>query len=229
VLLLAWAWACATPTPTALPTPTAVRVLVTDLTEPLGWELARGWAQAQNNAVAVPLLVPEAEVAAQLAAGPAELALVITPPDGLFVTPVGEVVLEVVVHPANSVGTLSSGQVLALFTGQAADWAGVGGSPGRVLVVAPGATSAGARLFAEQVLGGRETAPGARLAPTWAALRETVAGDAGAIGYLPSAWIDNTVRVLSGPEPARALVVAAAPAEPAGAARDFLVWAQSDR
>lgn len=224
--LAALLWACSPPAPTAVPTPTAVRLLVTELTEPLGWELARGFATAQNDALVVPVLVPEADVAPALAAGRAELALTTEVPEGLFATPVGEITLQVVVHPANPAGPLAADQVQALFTGQVADWAAVGGQPGRVLVAAPVASSAAAKLFAFQALGGAEVMPSARLAPTWAALREIVAGDAGAISYLPEAWLDDTVRPIAGPDPVQALVAAVAPAEPDGAARDFLVWVQ---
>ena len=70
--MLLLAAACAAPAPTPPPTPALVRLLVTDLTEPLGWDLALAYAKAQPSVVVVPQLAPAGNLAAELIAGRAE-------------------------------------------------------------------------------------------------------------------------------------------------------------
>ena len=68
---------------------------------------------------------------------------------------------------------------------------------------------------------------------TWDVLRATVAENPNALGYLIGPALDDSVRPLplraeGQPAPAlRQLLAAASAGEPAGAARDFVAWAQS--
>jgi ABC-type phosphate transport system substrate-binding protein len=220
--------ACASATPPTPPTPAALQVLVTDLTEPLAFDLAAGYAAARPFVAVVPLLAPAAGQGDALAAGQAELGLAIegSAQAGVFTTPIGYVRLVVVVNPANSVSALTPEQARAAFTGQARDWSQLGAAPAPLEAVVREPESDGARLFGEQVLAGPAPSALARLAPTWDEMRRLVAADPGRVGYLPAYAVDESVRVVAGVE-ARALVVAVAPGEPAGPARDFLAWAQS--
>ena len=88
--------------------------------------------------------------------------------------------------------------------------------------------SEAARLFGQALLLGEPPSVSALVAPSWAAMRELVGGDVNAIGYLPRAELERTVRALEQPVALRALVVAVAASEPTGPARDFLAWAQSE-
>jgi phosphate transport system substrate-binding protein len=233
-LLLA---ACGAPSPTPPPTPALVRVLATDLTEPLAWDLALAYTAERPAVVVAPSLAPAGALAAELGAGRAELALVVEPAldPALFATPLGRLPWAVVAHPANPIAELSLDQARALFAGQLADWAALGGQ-GPVAVAARAEDSDAGRAFAGLLWGGvdaeRVTAA-ARLAPTWEAMRAQVAEDPAALGYLLGPLLDDSVKPLrlldaAGDPLARGLlVVAAATAEPAGPAREFLAWAQS--
>jgi phosphate transport system substrate-binding protein len=227
--------ACAQAPPTAPPTPALVRLLVTDLTEPLGWDLALAYGDANPAVVVAPQLAPAGSVAADLAAGQAELALTVDPDAALFATPVGYLPWAVVVHPGNPLETLDPDQARALFAGALTEWSQVGGA-GQVLVAARSADSAAGQAFLARLWGGAagaQVTANARLAPTWAAMRTLVAENPNALGYLIGPEVDESVKPLAlagdGPAPPdlRELVVAAAAGEPGGTARAFVAWAQS--
>jgi phosphate transport system substrate-binding protein len=228
--------ACAQAAPTAPPTPALVRLLVTDLTEPLGWDLALAYGDANPAVVVAPQLVPAGGVAAALAAGQAELALTFDPDAALFATPVGYLPWTLVAHPGNPLEALEPEQARGLFGGALTEWSQVGGGAGQVLVAARAADSAAGQAFAARLWGGAAGAgvtANARLAPTWQAMRALVAENPNALGYLIGPEVDESVKPLrlagaGQPQPdLRQLLVAAAAGEPAGAARDFLAWAQS--
>jgi phosphate transport system substrate-binding protein len=209
------------------PTPVAVRVLATDLTEPLLLDLAAAYARVSPSVAVVPGRALAPGAGAALAAGEADLALTSMPATGFFATPLAYARLAVVVHPANAVNALSEAQVRALFAGDIGDWAQVGGAAGPVQVVAPAPGGEAEALFTQQVLAGAAPTVSALVAPGWDAMRTLVGDDPNALGYLPAAELSGAVRVLDQPAELRALVVAVAITEPVGPARDFLAWAQS--
>jgi phosphate transport system substrate-binding protein len=235
-LILLLAAACAVPAPTPPPTPALVRLLVTDLTEPLGWDLALAYAKAHPAVAVVPQLAPAGNLAAELIAGRAELALTADPDPALFASPVAYLPWAVVVHPGNPLSVVSPDAARALFAGQLTEWSQLGGGPGQVQVVARAAGSTASEAFLARLWGpaaaGAAVTPNARLAPTWDALRALVAENPNAIGYLIGPALDESVRALvlrAEGQPApdlRLLLVAAAAGEPAGPARDFVAWAQ---
>ena len=73
----------------------------------------------------------------------------------------------------------------------------------------------------------------ALVAPTWDAMREIVAENPNAVGYLIAPGLDTALKPLTvtGPDGKplnlRLLVAAQAAHSPSGPARDFLAWAQS--
>lgn len=229
--------ACAAPRPSPPPTPALVRLLVTDLTEPLGWDLALAYAEANPAVVVAPLLAPAGSLAAELAAGRADLALTADPDPALFATPVAYLPWTVVVHPGNPLAALDLDTARALFAGQLTEWTALGAGPGQVQVVARAADSTAGQAFAALLWGGAPAAEAAvtraaRLAPTWDALRAMVAENPSAVGYLIGPALDGSVRPLplrAEGRPAlalRQLLAAASAGEPTGAARDFVAWAQ---
>ena len=233
MLLLA---ACATPTATPPPTPALVRVLATDLTEPLALDLALVYAADNPAVVVAPTLAAADTLAASLQAGQADLALTVTPDPALFGTPLGYVPLTVVVNPANPLDRLPLATAQALFAGQVTDWALAGGDSGPVAVMARAPDSEAGRAWAGQLWSAPAEGtitPNARLAPTWDAMRALVAADPQAIGYVIGPALDDTLKplALTGADgqavTLQMLVVAVAVGEPAGAARGWLAWAQS--
>lgn len=160
----------------------------------------------------------------ELAAGRAALAFTADTEAGAFATPIGAVRFRLVVHPGNAVTALTLAQAQALFAGQITGWAQVGGTPGPVEVVARERGADGAVALAALET---DLTPNALIAPGWDAMRALVAETPGAVGYVPEPDLTG-LKAISSDIKLSALVVAVAPAEPVGAARDFLAWVQSE-
>ena len=231
-LLAVLAAACASPTLTPRPTPALVRVAVTDVTEPLLLDLAAAYARVNPDVVVAPSLAPEAGLSAQLAAGQADLAFTTAPDPKLFATPIGYVPFGFVVHPTNPLARLTLPQARGLFAGRLADWGQVGGTAAPVLVVTRGPGTGAEFALEATAVGPLTVTTSALVAPTWAAMRQLVAANPGAIGYLIAPEVDATVKRLpiqdasGAPLSLRLLAVAEAAGDPSGAARNFLAWAQ---
>lgn len=213
-------------TPTSEPMPVVVRVLATDLAYELAVDLAAAYNPTRREAVVVVEPAPVDTARDSALRGAANLALLATPGDEGFQTPVGSVALTPVGHPTNPVRDLTREQLRLIQIGDARDWGLLGGVPGPIQVVAPDPGSDTAMQL-NQTLGanGQFTAD-ALLAPTWEAASQLIPRLPGAIGYLPAHRVDSDVVALA--EPVPVLVVALAASEPGDAARDFLNWVQSD-
>lgn len=211
---------CAAPKATTTPTPDFT-VAATDLTAPLLADLVA----AYKNVGAVPRVIVVAQTAlpAELAARNVDLGLTANPAPGQFATPLGYVAFAVVVHPNNPVTTLSLAQVRAIIAGEIGSWAQVGGPSAPITVIVREDGSDGARALAFEPI-----TRSALIAPTWAAARELLAQSQGALTLLPAPELSDSVKVIEVDAPPRALIVAVAPREPTGPARDFLAWAQSE-
>lgn len=216
--------ACAQATPTLAPEP--ARVAVTDLAAPLVADLVATYRSV--GATPSVSVIPLSSLTDELQAGRVVLAVTASPSPEHFATPIALASFAVVVHPRNPVARLSLAQVRAIFAGEVVDWAQVGGGSGVMVVVTREPNSDGALAFASAA--GIEVAPpaSARLAPTWAAMRELVAESPGAIGFVPVPELSGEVKVVELDAELRALLVATALSEPTGPARDFLAWAQSE-
>ncbi len=233
ILLLA---ACAAPPPLPPPTPALIRLLATDLTEPLAYDLALAYADVNPNVLVNPALDTPGRLAAELRAGRADLALTITPDPALFGTPVGNLPLHLVVHPDNPIASLTVAQAQDIFAGRLTQWSDVSAEQGDIYLAAREAGSPADDFFRAQLWGDPPPAavtPSARLAPTWGAMRELIGGNTGGLGYLIGPELADFVRPMpmltaeGQPAEFSALIVAVAPADPAGPARDFLAWVQS--
>lgn len=216
--------ACAQATPTLAPEP--ARVAVTDLAAPLVADLVAVYRNA-SDAPSVGV-IPLSSLTDELQAGRVDLALTASPSPEHFATPIAQVSFAVVVHPRNAVARLSLAQVRAIFAGEVVDWAQVGGGSEVMVVATREPNSDGALAFASAA--GIDVAPptSARLAPTWAAMRELIAQLPGAIGFVPVPELTGDVKAIELDVELRALLVATALTEPTGPVRDFLAWAQSE-
>jgi DNA-binding transcriptional LysR family regulator len=213
--------ACAS-TPT--PTPTILPVAATDLAAPLLADLAAAYANMRPG-----LTLSTTTTATLRPLSEAEIGLTTYQNAGAFATPLGYVSFVVVVNPANPLVNLSLEQVRAVFTGQITDWSQVGiGTGGAIQVFTRTPDSDGGTAFGAEALRGAPVTPNALVAPTWAAMREAVSADPLAMGYLPGPELDSSIKSLILDVEPRALIVAVAPVEPVGPARDFLAWAQSE-
>ena len=101
--------------------------------------------------------------------------------------------IAVVVNPASTVTNLSIDQVRGIFGGTVKNWKDVGGRDGPITVVSREAGS-GTRSSFEQILGGIDLSRDAIVQDSNGTIRETVANDANAVGYLSHGLINEKIK-----------------------------------
>jgi phosphate transport system substrate-binding protein len=99
----------------------------------------------------------------------------------------------VVLNPANPVAGLTLEQVRGLFSGTIRNWKEVGGADHEVAVISREAGS-GTRTSFEQIIGGVSLSADALIQDSNGTIRETVANDANAIGYLSHGLINEKIK-----------------------------------
>ena len=105
--------------------------------------------------------------------------------------------IAIIVNAANPVAGLTRAQVAAIFAGEVSRWSAVGGpdSPIHFVTREEGSGTRGA--FEEMVMGKREIAPRALVQDSNGAVREIVASDPDALGYISLGLVDRRVRALA--------------------------------
>lgn len=181
--------------------------------------------------------------AALEAAEQGEVVLAVTgmdPLPGWFATPLGELAVAVVVHPANPVRELSLPELRDLFVGRTQSWQALGDYPEAVQPVIPLNGDELRLAVLEAALSGERFTPASLLAPSPPAMLSLVSESRGAVGLLPQPEVQQDVRILriegelpdersagSNGYPLWVQIVAMAPQEPIGAVREWLGWLQS--
>jgi phosphate transport system substrate-binding protein len=92
--------------------------------------------------------------------------------------------IEVIVHPANPVGTLTMAQLADIFAGTSTSWRQVGGPDVRIDVLNRDDRSGTRAFFRDHVLEGRAYAAYAKELPSTEAVVDAVARDRFSIGYV---------------------------------------------
>jgi phosphate transport system substrate-binding protein len=186
----------------------------------------------------------------QLRAGDVPFALTAyVPPDAnLWVAPVGQDGLAIVVDTANPISFLSFDDLRAIFQGRIANWSELGG-PDLPLTVVSRESGADTRLLLNAlVMEDRRTTLGARMALSGQTVLEIVGSTPGAIGYVSMAQVDHRVRVVpiadqktdppvlptpetvgAGQYPLRSTIMLAGlqPPDESSIYRDWFAWMQS--
>ena len=143
--------------------------------------------------------------------------------------------IAIIVNAANPVAGLTRAEVASIFAGEIPRWSTVGG-PDRPIHFVTREEGSGTRgAFEEMVMGKKEIAPRALVQDSNGAVREIVASDPAALGYISLGLVDRRVRSLAvdGVLPTHESILAKRYAvvrpflfltreEPAGAARDFI-------
>lgn len=101
--------------------------------------------------------------------------------------------IAVVLNPANAITGLTLEQVRGLFSGTIKNWKEVGGADHAVAVISREAGS-GTRTSFEQIIGGVTLSADALIQDSNGTIRETVANDAHAIGYLSHGLINEKIK-----------------------------------
>lgn len=101
--------------------------------------------------------------------------------------------IAVVLNPANTVQALTLDQVRGIFTGAIKNWKDVGGSDHAIAVISREAGS-GTRSSFEQIVGNMKLSGDALIQDSNGTIRETVANDANAVGYLSHGLINSKIK-----------------------------------
>jgi phosphate transport system substrate-binding protein len=102
--------------------------------------------------------------------------------------------LAIIVHPSNPVTNLTTEQVQRIFTGEVSDWREVGGRNGSIVIVTREAGSGTYGAFEELVMKNKLPAARALRQGSNGAVRQIVAEDRDAIGYISLGIVDPTVK-----------------------------------
>jgi phosphate transport system substrate-binding protein len=101
----------------------------------------------------------------------------------------------VVTHPSNGVTGLATDQVRGIFSGTIKNWKEVGGIDHTIAVISREAGS-GTRSSFEKIIGKLTLTPDALIQDSNGTIRETVANDAFAIGYLSHGLINEKIKAI---------------------------------
>lgn len=101
--------------------------------------------------------------------------------------------IAVVVNPANTIANLTYEQVRDIFSGKIGNWKDVGGSDHAIAVISREAGS-GTRSSFEKILGGIKLAENALVQDSNGTIRETVANDQNAVGYVSHGLINDRIK-----------------------------------
>ena len=134
--------------------------------------------------------------------------------------------LTIIVNPQNNVQSLSLADLQAIFAGTTADWNNDASTPIQVWVYS--GTDDVETVFRSVVQPARLSIQ-AHLAPDPDAMRQAVAADSNAIGFLPSHWLDSSVKAvkIDGLSSAIQPILALTSSTPKGTTRSWLLCLQS--
>lgn len=103
--------------------------------------------------------------------------------------------IAVVLNPANKVAGLTTNQVRDIFNGKIKNWKEVGGANAAITVVSREAGS-GTRSSFEQIIGNVSLTKDALIQDSNGTIRETVANDLNAVGYLSHGLISEKIKAI---------------------------------
>ncbi len=114
----------------------------------------------------------------------------------IYAFQVGEENLQIIVNAKKSVPSISSDQIRALFDGKVADWEGVLADRGAVHPWVYPESNELEQVFKRVVMKGGNVSPTASIATDPDSMLQAVAKDEGAIGFLPSSWLTDTIHTI---------------------------------
>ncbi|MEA3305395.1 MAG: phosphate ABC transporter substrate-binding protein [Candidatus Omnitrophota bacterium] len=117
--------------------------------------------------------------------------------------------IAVVVHPSNSIGSLTLEQVKAIYTGKISYWSEVGGSSKKIVVLSRDSSSGTFETFNKLALKKAKVRPDALMQASNQAVATIVTKTPGAIGYIGLGFISSKVKglILDGVEPSKETVL----------------------
>jgi phosphate transport system substrate-binding protein len=165
--------------------------------------------------------------------------------EGLLQTTIAFDGIAIIAHSANPLTGLSREDIARIFAGEITRWEQAGAGTGQIHFVTREEGSGTRGAFEEMVMGKRNVSPRALVQDSNGAVREIVANDPKALGYISLGLVDNRVKALSvdGVFPSREAItgktysvvrpfIFLAREEPKGTAReyiDFVLGAEGQR
>jgi phosphate transport system substrate-binding protein len=163
----------------------------------------------------------------------------LTPEEARRITgiPVARDGIALVVHPGNPVSDLSLAQARAIYVGDVKNWRLLGGPDTPITVITREEGSGTRGAFETLVMAGRRIAASALVQDSTGAVRQMVASDPAALGYISIGLVDATVKALAlggvqaneanitvGTYPLVRPFLFVIPGDERGPARDFIDW-----
>jgi len=154
--------------------------------------------------------------------------------------PVGQDGIAVIVNPANDLDGVTTEQLRSIYLGHLSNWSDIGGADMPITVISREDGSGTRAEFERLVMGARQTTQSAQVAPSSAAIVESVARVQGGIGYVSMSYLDENVKALAidgitptldnvydNIYPLRSTMYVIGVDEPEGEYRNFISWIQS--
>ncbi len=110
--------------------------------------------------------------------------------------PIAHDAIAIIVNPSNHLDGLTSAQVRGVFSGVIRNWKDLGGPDKAITVISREEGSGTRGSFDEMIMKNAEVTPAALVQDSNGSVRETVAGDPFAIGYLSLGLVDQRVRAV---------------------------------
>jgi phosphate transport system substrate-binding protein len=105
--------------------------------------------------------------------------------------------LAIIVHPSNPIDSLTTTQIQDIFTGKIRSWQGLGGPPAAITLVSREAGSGTFGAFEELVMQGQPITQLTLRQGSNGSIRQIVAEDPNAIGYISLGIVDQSVKPLA--------------------------------
>lgn len=168
--------------------------------------------------------------------------LVTLPPEAGVLTAVvvARDAVSLVVHPSNPISDLSTAQIRDIFNGKITDWKETGG-PDKPITVVSREVGSGTRSSFEEIVGNISLTKNAIVQDSNGTIRETVANDPAAIGYIThgivnekvkavsvDGWAAITENIMSGKYKIVRPIYLLTKGPPAGASKEFIDYVLSD-
>ena len=115
----------------------------------------------------------------------------------LWAAPIGQDGIAVIVHPDNDIGALTTAQLRDIYQGWTNTWSDLGGHHGDIIVISRENGSGTRAEFESLIMGNRQTTSTAQIAPSSAAVVQSVARQPNSIGYVSMSYLNPSVHALT--------------------------------
>ena len=105
--------------------------------------------------------------------------------------------IAVIVHPANSLTTITLAEIRRIFSGAVTNWSALGLPPHAIHLITREEGSGTREAFEHLVMNKQEITPAALVQDSNGSVREIVAGDQHSIGYISAGLVDDRVKALA--------------------------------